>query len=162
MMAPARKRRLRLVPPAASRPHPRRLWMLDTDISSYIIRRHPPEVRARLKRAGLGTVCISTVTLAELYYGAACNRPYSDRLRREIDDFACRLRVLPWDERVADHYGQVRAYLDTKGTPIGAMDMMIAAHARSAGMALVTNNREHFRRVPGLKIENWAAPSRVK
>ncbi|MEW6366060.1 MAG: hypothetical protein AB1714_15630 [Acidobacteriota bacterium] len=81
---------------------------------------------------------------------------FSGRKGTEMDDFACGLRVLSWDDRAADHHGQIRACLDAKGTPMGAMDMMIDAHARSTGMALVTNSVQEFRRVPALTIENWA------
>lgn len=128
--------------------------MLDTDTCSYILRKRPPSVHKRFKRVGFPNLCISTVVLAELYYGAA-RHPLGARIREEIDDFASRLKIFPWDEKAADHYGEVRAHLEQGGSPIGAMDMMIAAHARSLNAVLVTNNTAHFSRVAGLSTENW-------
>lgn len=130
-------------------------YMLDTNICSYVLRERPPSVRKRFERAGAGNLAISTVVLAELYFGAA-RHPKGAAIRREIDDFASRLDVLPWDEAAADHYGEVRASLERKGTPIGAMDLMIAAHARSIGATLVTNDTSHFSKVSGMKLANWA------
>lgn len=129
-------------------------YMLDTNICSYVLRDRPPSVRKRFEKAGTGNLAISTVVLAELYFGAA-RHPKGDAIRREIDDFASRITILPWDENAADHYGDIRAMLEKKGTPIGAMDMMIAAHARSIGAVLVSNDVSHFDKVRGLRIANW-------
>ena len=93
--------------------------------------------------------------LAELYYGAA-RHPKGIVIRREIDDFASRLVIIPWDESAADHYGAIRASLEKAGTPVGAMDMLIAAHARNCGATLVTNNLREFERIKGLMVVNWA------
>jgi tRNA(fMet)-specific endonuclease VapC len=90
-----------------------------------------------------------------LYYGAA-RHPKGIVIRREIDDFASRLVIISWDEIAADHYGAIRATLEKVGTPVGAMDMLIAAHARSCGAALVTNNLREFERIKGLTVVNWA------
>ncbi len=109
-------------------------YMLDTDISSYVIRKRPESVRARFGELDSGQLCISVVSEAELLYGT----------------------VLDWSRAAAQHYAGIRAKLESAGTPIGNMDLMIAAHARSAGAVLVTNNEKHFRRVEGLKVENWA------
>jgi tRNA(fMet)-specific endonuclease VapC len=92
--------------------------------------------------------------LAELNYDAA-RHPKGPAIRKEIDEFVSRLVVIPWDEIAADHYGEIRATMEKDGTPIGAMDMMIAAHARSQGATLVSNNIRHFDKVPGLHIANW-------
>lgn len=129
-------------------------YMLDTNICSYVLRDRPPSVRKRFEKAGAGNLAISTVVLAELYFGAA-RHPKGDAIRREIDDFASRITILPWDENAADHYGDIRAMLEKKGTPIGAMDMMIAAHARSLEATLVSNNARHFRQVPDLRWVDW-------
>jgi len=129
-------------------------YMLDTKICSYVLRDRPPSVRKRFEKAGAVNLAISTVVLAELYFGAA-RHPKGDAIRREIDDFASRITILPWDENAADHYGEIRAVLEKKGTPIGAMDMMIAAHARSIGAVLVSNDVSHFDKVRGLRIANW-------
>jgi len=130
------------------------LHMLDTNICSYILKKHPPSVKARFHEVGSASLAISTVVLAELYFGAA-RHPRGTTIRQEIDDFTTRLTVIPWDEPAAEHYGAIRAALETKGSPIGAMDMMIAAHARSLAATLVTNNTKHFTNVPGLSIANW-------
>jgi tRNA(fMet)-specific endonuclease VapC len=129
-------------------------YMLDTNICSYVLRDRPPSFRKRFEKAGAGNLAISTVVLAELYFGAA-RHPKGDAIRREIDDFASRITIIPWDENAADHYGDIRAMLEKKGTPIGAMDMMIAAHARSIGAVLVSNDVSHFDKVRGLRITNW-------
>ena len=130
------------------------LHMLDTNMSSYILKHRPAKVRARFEEAGNDGLVLSTVVLAELYYGAA-RHPKGTVIREEIDDFAVRLAILPWDGSAADHYGSIRAALERVGSPIGAMDMMIAAHARSLDATLVTNNTKHFRRVPGLLLTHW-------
>ena len=130
-------------------------YMLDTCICSYILKQRPASVKARFDEVDADVLCISAVTLAELYYGAA-RHPNGDAIRKEIDDFASRLTVVAWDEPAADHYGVIRASLEKKGSPVGAMDMLIAAHARSIKATLVTNDLRHFTRIPGLKIEDWS------
>ena len=129
-------------------------YMLDTNICSYILKNHPASVKTRFEELGSDTLAISTVVLAELFFGAA-RHPQGIAIRRDIDDFAMRLSVISWDEAAADHYGAIRAALEKKGTPIGAMDMMIAAHARSREATLVSNNTRHFEYVPGLLIADW-------
>jgi tRNA(fMet)-specific endonuclease VapC len=131
------------------------LYMLDTDISSYIIRKRPLEVLEHFKRVEMEQLCISVVTYAELLYGV--EHSSSKKVNRSIiDDFVLHLSIIPWDEAAAEHYGKIRAYLQAKGMVIGSMDMMIAAHARSQKMTLVTNNDKHFKRVPKLTVVNWA------
>lgn len=130
------------------------LYMLDTNICSYILKNHPASVKVHFDEVGSDALAISTVVLAELYYGAA-RHPKSISIRREIDNFTARLTVIPWDEAAADHYGAIRTTLEKQGTPIGAMDMMIAAHARSCEATLVSNNIKHFENVPALLIANW-------
>lgn len=129
-------------------------YMLDTNICSYILKNHPLAVKARFDEAGPDALAISTVVLAELYFGAA-RHPKGRQIRREIDDFASRLAVIPWDEAAADHYGTIRAILEKQGTPVGAMDMMIAAHARSRKATLISNNIKHFAGIPALLLANW-------
>ena len=102
-----------------------------------------------------GQICISTVTLGELVFGAE----YSKQLERNLADIeamTARLEVLPFDNKAAYHFGRIRAALYKIGQPIGPYDMMIAGHARSFGLILVTNNINEFERVPGLILENWA------
>lgn len=129
-------------------------YMLDTNICSYVLRSRPPSVKARFDEAGDAALAVSTVVLAELLYGAA-RHPRVVAIRREITDLVSRLAVLPWDEAAAEDYGVLRAALEKAGRPLGAMDMMIAAHARSAGLTLVSNDVRHFERVEGLSLANW-------
>ena len=128
--------------------------MLDTDMCSYIIKEHPESVRQRFQTLAMEQLCISVVTYAELIYGVA--RSSSKRVNRPIiEDFVRHLDVMDWDTEAADQYGVIRAELEAAGTPIGAMDMMIAAHAKSIKAVLVTNNQKHFTKVKGLKVDNW-------
>ncbi|OGA40197.1 MAG: hypothetical protein A3G28_04265 [Betaproteobacteria bacterium RIFCSPLOWO2_12_FULL_68_19] len=129
-------------------------YMLDTDISSYVIRERPEPVRARFRELDGAQLCISVVSEAELLYGVKA-RGSPRALASTVADFLRRLAVLEWSRAAARHYADMRAKLEAAGTPIGNMDLMIAAHARSAGAVLVTNNEKHFRRVEGLKVENW-------
>ena len=129
-------------------------YMLDTNICSYILKNHPATVKQKFEEVGAGNICISTIVLAELYYGAARHLK-GVVIRREIDDFVSRLVVMPWDEIAADHYGAIRSSLEKTGTPVGAMDMLIAAHARSCNATLVTNNQREFDRIKGLMSLNW-------
>jgi tRNA(fMet)-specific endonuclease VapC len=129
-------------------------YMLDTTICGYVLRSRPPSVKARFEKTGPGALAVSTVVLAELLHGAA-RHPKAVAIRREIADLVSRLTVIPWDEAAAEHYGALRAALEKAGTPLGAMDMMIAAHARSLGATLVSNDVRHFDRVEGLRVANW-------
>jgi tRNA(fMet)-specific endonuclease VapC len=130
-------------------------YMLDTDMCSYIIKEHPESVRQRFQTLAMEQLCVSVVTYAELIYGV--ERSSSRRINRPIiEDFVRHLDVMNWDTEAADQYGVIRAELEAAGTPIGAMDMMIAAHAKSIKAVLVTNNQKHFTKVKRLKIDNWA------
>jgi tRNA(fMet)-specific endonuclease VapC len=131
-----------------------KLYMLDTDTCSYIIRERPIGVLEHFRKLAMEQICISTVTYAELLYGV--ERSSSKRINRPIiDDFVQHLDVIDWDSAAAEQYGKIRADLEARGQPIGAMDMMIAAHAKSIKAVLVTNNQKHFARIKGLKVENW-------
>jgi len=130
-------------------------YLLDTDICSYLIRDRPPRVRQRMNAVPLAEQAISSVTYAELMYGVA--RSSKPAVNREVvRRFVLHVAVLPWDAAAAEHYGDLRSSLERTGTPIGSMDLMIAAHARSMGATVVTNNLRHFERVPGIAVENWA------
>jgi|JFJP01.1.fsa_nt_gi tRNA(fMet)-specific endonuclease VapC len=129
-------------------------YMLDTDICSYIIREKPIKVFNRFETLDMERLCISVVTYAELIYGV--ENSSSKKINRTIvNDFVNHLNIIEWDRSAAEHYGKIRASLQASGNIIGAMDMMIAAHAVSQQMTLVTNNEKHFKRVPALNIENW-------
>ena len=128
--------------------------MLDTNIVIYTIKNKPDIVReAFIKHHG--QMCITTVTLMELIYGAEKSAK-PERNLREIEGFSARLDVLPYDNSAAIHTGQIRAELAKAGKPIGPYDQMIAGHARSQGLELVTNNEKEFERVKGLRLKNWA------
>jgi len=126
-------------------------YMLDTNICIFTIKNRPEQVREAFKRHS-GQLSISTVTLMELIYGAekSANPELAD-----VEGFAARLEVLPYDAQAAAHSGQLRAELARIGKPIGPYDQMIAGHARAQGLILVTNNLREFERVPGLRVEDW-------
>ena len=128
-------------------------YMLDTNIAIYVIKRRPPEALATFNRHA-GQLCISSITLAELIHGVE-KSAMPDRNLRQVEDFASRLVVLEYGNKPAAHYGDIRAVLERKGTPIGVNDLHIAGHARSEGLTLVTNNIKEFERVDGLRLENW-------
>lgn len=132
-------------------------YLLDTDIVIYTIKSRPAEVRERFVRHD-GRMAISTVTLGELVYGAE-RSSQSQRKLTDIEALVARIEVLSFDDPAAYHFGQIRADLYNRGQPIGPFDMMIAGHARSRGLILVTNNTDEFERVPGLRLENWALAS---
>ncbi len=127
-------------------------FMLDTDTVSFFFRGEGG-VADRVREQGSSELCISAVTLAELRYGA--DRMRSKKLHALIDSFTAAVAVAPFDQAAADRYGEVEAGLSRQGTPIGAVDAMIAAHALVLGVTLVTNNARHFGKVHGLKTENW-------
>lgn len=128
-------------------------YMLDTNIVIYTIKNKPQTTREAFE-AHYGQMCISTVTLMELIYGAE-KSSNPERNLRDIEGFAARLDVLSYDDEAASHSGQLRAELARMGKPIGPYDQMIAGHARSRGLILVTNNGREFERVPGLRLDNW-------
>lgn len=128
-------------------------YMLDTNIAIYVIKRRPPEALATFNQHA-GQLCISSITLAELMHGAEKSAKPDHNLR-QVEDFTSRLTVLEYGNKAAAHYGDIRAALERKGTPIGVNDLHIAGHARSEGLTLVTNNLKEFERVEALRLENW-------
>lgn len=128
-------------------------YMLDTNICIYAIKRRPLEVVQHFNRHAT-RLCISTVTLMELFYGAEKSSRASENLTI-IESFASRLEVMPFDASAAAHTAQIRHVLAKIGTPIGPFDSQIAGHARSLGLTVVTNNIREFIRVPGIQVENW-------
>ncbi len=127
-------------------------FMLDTDTVSFALRGHG-QVAARLLDYRPSEICVSSITLAELRYGADMRR--SRKLHGLIDTFAEAMAVVPFDGIAADRFGTVAASLARKGAPIGGFDTLIAAHALALQLTLVTNNSKHFDRVAGLKTANW-------
>ena len=128
-------------------------YMLDTNIAIYVIKRRPPEALATFNQHA-DQLCISSITLAELMHGVEKSAKPDHNLR-QVEDFTSRLTVLEYGNKAASHYGDIRAVLERKGTPMGVNDLHIAGHARSEGLTLVTNNLKEFERVEALRLENW-------
>lgn len=128
-------------------------YLLDTKIVIYVLKRRPIAV-LKTFNAHANHIAISSITLAELLHGAEKSARVEDNLR-VVEDFISRLEVLPYGTKAAQHYGRIRADLEVKGKSIGVNDLHIAAHARSEGLILVTNNLREFARVPALQTENW-------
>ena len=128
-------------------------YLLDTNIVIYVLKRRPVEVLSTFN-ANASRMAISSITLAELMHGAEKSSRVSENLAA-VEDFCSRLEVLPYGPKAAQHYGAIRAALEKLGQPIGVNDIHIAAHARSEGLVLVTNNMGEFARVPALEAENW-------
>lgn len=130
-------------------------YLLDTNICIYIAKRKPEPVLSRLEQMRPGDLGMSVVTYLELVYGAWKSRQLEASLAK-IEQLQRIIPVQPLDASAARHYGRLRAELEQKGAAIGAYDLLIAAHALSLGLTLVTNNLREFSRVPGLRVENWA------
>jgi tRNA(fMet)-specific endonuclease VapC len=129
--------------------------MLDTDMCIYVIKRQPVSVIRRLHRTNVQEICISSITLSELEYGVSkSTRPDQNKLA--LTGFLAALQVMPYADEAAQQYGPLRAELEKLGTPIGSLDMLIAAHALALNVSLVTNNEKEFSRVPRLRVQNWA------
>lgn len=131
--------------------------MLDTNICIYVMKSYPPGMRERFN-ALAEQLCISSITLGELHYGAEKSARRAENLIA-VEHFVARLEVLPFGDKAAQQYGQLRAELERAGTPCGPHDMQIGGHARSEGLILVTNNMREFARMPGLRSENWIKPT---
>jgi tRNA(fMet)-specific endonuclease VapC len=129
-------------------------YLLDTNTASYVIKGNFPRVRQRLLRIPMADVGISVVTEAELRFGVA-RRPEAATLKSVVEEFLLRVEVLPWNSGAAQHYARIRAILEKEGSPMGNMDLMIAAQAVAAEVVLVTHDHV-FRRVKGLKVEDWS------
>ncbi len=127
--------------------------LLDTNICIHVINARPPAVLQRFRQHRMGEIGVCSVVAAELAYGVA--KSGSARNRQALEMFLAPLVVLPFDEAALWVYGDLRAELERKGTPIGSQDTMIAAHALSQQSTLVTNNTREFARVPELALENW-------
>jgi tRNA(fMet)-specific endonuclease VapC len=130
-------------------------YLLDTNICIYVIKKRPLPVLDRFRACSVGDIGISAITVAELQYGVRKSQ-YPVQNQRALNQFLLPLVVASFDERAAMSYGQIRASLEIQGTPIGSLDTLIAAHALSLDVALITNNVREFARVPGLNLENWA------
>ena len=129
--------------------------MLDTNICIYLIKQKPASVLAHFEQYALGEIGISSISVAELQFGVS-NSQKQQQNQTALDLFLAPLEIVDFDVRAAQVYGRIRAHLAQQGSPIGAYDMLIAAHAQSLDVTLVTNNLREFSRVPKLRLENWA------
>ncbi|MGF6229060.1 tRNA(fMet)-specific endonuclease VapC [Inquilinus ginsengisoli] len=129
-------------------------YLLDTSICIYIRRRRPPEVLARFEKLKPGEAGLSVITCGELLYGVEKNQSQTKAMQL-LREMLALLPVLPLPAEVGEAYGAIRADLETRGQVIGNNDLWIAAHAKAAKLTLVTNNEKEFRRIGGLKIQNW-------
>ena len=130
-------------------------YMLDTNICIYIIKQKPKNVIERFRQAQVSEIGISSITLSELEYGVMKSaKPEQNKLA--LAQFIAPIEISAYDDVAAEHYGVIRAHLERQRTPIGSLDMLIAAHALSQNSVLITNNESEFERVKNLNIENWA------
>jgi len=130
-------------------------YMLDTNIISDLIRNPRGKAAKRIARVGEDNICTSIIVAAELRYG--CAKSGSQRLLKAVEDLLGEINVLAFDVPADSNYGEIRAELETAGKPIGGNDLLIAAHAYAIGAAVVTANTGEFKRIRGLKVENWLA-----
>ncbi len=129
-------------------------YLLDTNICIYIIKQKPIEVFEKFRQFKIGDIGISSITLSELEYGVQkSGNPKKNKIA--LQEFLLPIEVIDFDYNASITYGKVRSYLEKKGTPIGALDTLIAAHALSINIPIVTNNEREFIRVPNLHVENW-------
>jgi tRNA(fMet)-specific endonuclease VapC len=128
------------------------IYMLDTDTVSLVVKNHSPVIRNLLKHEE-DEICISAITYAELFYGL--EKKQSDRLFNEVRIILGKLSIIDFNDSQSELYGKIRVELEKSGTPLGDMDMLIAAAALSAGAILVTHNKKHFSKIRGIKTEDW-------
>ena len=130
-------------------------FMLDTNIAIHVIKQRPIAALNKFNQYA-ARICVSSITVAELYFGAENSQNIAKNLA-QVDDFLSRLIILDYDRQAANHYGNIYADLTKKGNVISENDMHIAGHARSRGLILVTNNLREFERVEGLRLDNWVS-----
>lgn len=131
--------------------------MLDTNTASYIIKGEPVEIREHLLKVPMANVCISAITEAELLRGVA-KKPGAKRLAIAVKEFLLRLEILPWDSDAAEAYASLRTACENEGKPLGAMDMLIAAHSVAAETVLITNDKAFYNVQHLLNLEDWTKP----
>jgi len=129
-------------------------YILDTNICIYIIKKKPDSVLQRLSQIPLEQIGVSSITIAELVYGARKSSNPEKNISA-LNSFLIPFEIFNFDYNATTEYGKIRSSLEKKGTPIGPLDTLIAAHAKSLNYTLVTNNEHEFRRVEGLQVENW-------
>ncbi|MFA5905579.1 MAG: type II toxin-antitoxin system VapC family toxin [Desulfobacula sp.] len=129
-------------------------FLIDTNICIYIMNQRPPELIQRFKKTEVGQIGISTITVSELGYGVAKSKLQKQNAKR-LEEFLIPFEILPYDENASKYYGEIRSQLESRGNIIGPLDLLIAAHALSKNLVLVTNNEKEFSRIESLKVENW-------
>lgn len=129
-------------------------FLIDTNICIYIMNNHPPEVLPKFKSIGVGKVGISSITVSELHYGACKSNHIKKNIKR-LDEFLSPFEILSYDENASKYYGKIRSQLEKQGNIIGPLDMLIAAHALSNNLILITNNVKEFMQIKFLRVENW-------
>ena len=129
-------------------------YLIDTNICIYIMNKRPVEVIKKFKQFELGEIGISTITVSELQYGVA-KSTYREKNQQRLEEFIAPLEILTYDEMAERAYGDIRFQLEKYGQPIGPLDLLIAAHALSQDLVLITNNDMEFKRIKNLKVENW-------
>ena len=131
-----------------------KLYMLNTNTASYIIKGEPVVVREHLRQVPMASVCISSITQAELLRGVA-KKPEAKRLPIAVKEFLIRVDIMPWDSDAAEAYARLRTSFESEGTPLGTMDMLIAAHSVAVGAILVTNDQAFYKIKHDLSLEDW-------
>lgn len=129
-------------------------FLIDTNICIYIMNNRPPEVIQKFKTTDVGQIGISSITVSELFYGVFKSKRQKQNLKR-LEEFLTPFEILEYDESASKFYGKIRAQLEKQGDTIGPLDLLIAAHALSLDIVLVTNNEKEFNRIKSLKLENW-------
>ncbi|PIE58718.1 MAG: VapC toxin family PIN domain ribonuclease [Desulfobulbus propionicus] len=130
------------------------MYLIDTNICIYIMNNRPQEVIQKCRSVGVGNVYISSITTSELYYGVSKSQKVKENTKR-IEEFLKPFTITPYSEKASYFYGKIRANLEKQDNVIGLLDMLIAAHALSKDLTLVTNNINEFSRIKTLKVENW-------
>lgn len=129
-------------------------YLIDTNICIYVINKRPINIIRKFKEISIGDIGISSITLAELQYGVSKSKNIEKNQQR-LNEFLAPFEILAFDEMATQYYGELRVWLEKSGNVIGPLDMLIAAHALSADLVLITNNEKEFKRVKGLSVENW-------
>ncbi len=130
-------------------------YLIDTNICIYIMNNRPADVIEKFKKVNMGEIGVSTITISELQYGIAKSQ-HRKKNQIRLNEFIAPLEILPYDNAAAKTYGDIRFHLEKIGQPIGPLDLLIAAHAMSQNLIIVTNNDKEFVRIRNLKVENWA------
>ena len=131
-------------------------YMLDTNVCIHMIKNKPVSAVQKFRQHRAEDVCVSSITYAELCYGVSKSR-FSERNLLALSVFLSGIRIVPFDSLAAVQFGKIRAGLESSGRPVGVMDLLIAAHALSLGLTVVTNNTREFERIPGLAVEDWVS-----